>query len=69
MVRCMLHSAGMDLRYWGEAFLYSVHIQNLSPTRGLEGKVPSHAWTNKKPDVSHLRILGSIVYVNIPKKV
>jgi len=26
MVRCMLHSAGMDLRYWGEAFLYAVYI-------------------------------------------
>jgi hypothetical protein len=26
MVRCMLHSANMDLRYWGEAFMYSVYI-------------------------------------------
>lgn len=60
MVRCMLHSAGMDLQYWGEAFMYSVHIQNLSPTHGLEGKVPLHAWTKKKPDVSHLHIFGSI---------
>ena len=46
MVRCMLHSSGMDLRYWGEAFRYTVHIWNLSPTRGLDQKVPYHAWTN-----------------------
>jgi len=26
MVRCMLHSAGIDLHYWGEAFLYAVYI-------------------------------------------
>jgi len=26
MVRCMLHSAKMDLRYWGEAFMYAVYI-------------------------------------------
>jgi len=69
MVRCMLHSSGMDLRYWGEAFIYAIHIQNLSPTHGLDEKVPYHAWTNWKPDVSHLRIFGSITYANIPKKV
>ena len=26
MVRCMLHSAEMDLCYWGEAFLYAIYI-------------------------------------------
>jgi hypothetical protein len=69
MVRCMLHSSGMDLQYWGEAFMYAIHIRNLSPTRGLNEKVPYHAWTKWKPDVSHLRIFGSIAYANIPKKV
>src|ERR1700742_1727402 len=69
MVRCMLHSSGMDLRYWGEAFMYAVHIRNLSPTRRLPDRVPIHAWTGSKPDVSHLRIFGSTAYVNIPKKV
>src|ERR1700730_9959715 len=38
MVRCMLHSAVMDLCYGGEAFMYSVHICNLSPTSFLPGK-------------------------------
>jgi transposase InsO family protein len=68
MVRCMLHSAGMDLRYWGEAFMYAVHIRNLSLTSGLADKVPYHAWTRRKPDVSHLRVFGSIGFANIPKK-
>jgi len=26
MVRCMLHSTSLSLRYWGEAFLYATHI-------------------------------------------
>jgi len=26
MVRYMLHSASLSLRYWGEAFLYATHI-------------------------------------------
>jgi len=43
MLRCMLHSAGMDLRYWGEAFMYAVHIRSLILTSGLEGMVPHEA--------------------------
>ncbi len=69
MVRCMLHSAAMDLRYWGEAFLYAVHIRSITYTAALDDKVPLHAWTGKKPNVSHLRIFGSVAYANIPKKV
>jgi hypothetical protein len=68
MVRCMLHSAKMDLRYWGEAFLYAIHVQNLSPTSVIQDCVPVHGWTGHKPDVSHLHVFGSTAYVNIPKK-
>jgi hypothetical protein len=69
MVRCMLHSAGMDLRYWGEAFMYAMHIRNLSPTSAVHGLVPYEAWTGRKPDVSHLRIFGSLAFAHIPKAV
>ena len=68
MVRSMLHLSGIDLRYWGEAFIYAVHIRNITYTSTLKDKVPDHAWTGRKPDVSHLRIFGSIGYANIPKK-
>jgi hypothetical protein len=69
MVRCMLHSAQMDLRYWGKAFLYAVYIRNHSPTSAILDKVPMHVWTSRKPDVSPLRVFGSIAYANILKKV
>ena len=68
MVRCMLHSTEMDLCYWGEAFMYAVHIRSLSPTSALNDIVPFHAWYGRKPNVSHLCIFGSVGYVNIPKK-
>ncbi|KAJ3476999.1 hypothetical protein NLI96_g10770 [Meripilus lineatus] len=68
MVRSMLHSSGMDLRYWGEAFMYAVHIRNVSHTAALKDLVPDHAWTGRKPDISHFRIFGSVGYANIPKK-
>ncbi len=59
----------MDLRYWGEAFQYAVHIRSVTYTSALEDQVPVHAWTGNKPDISHLRIFGSVAYANIPKKV
>jgi hypothetical protein len=69
MARCTLYSANMDLCYWGEAFMYAVHIQSCSPLLALNGVVLSHAWSGKKPDVSHLQIFGLVAYANIQKKV
>ena len=69
MVRCMLHASKMDLRYWGEAFLYAVHIRSLTHTSALNNIVPAHAWSGTKLDVSHLQIFGSVAYANTPKKV
>jgi hypothetical protein len=45
IVRCMLHSAGIDLQYWGEAFIYTVHICNLSHTSAIQDSVPLHVWS------------------------
>jgi hypothetical protein len=45
MVRYMLHSAGMDLQYWGKAFMYAVHIHNLSPISVIQDNVPLHVWS------------------------
>ena len=54
MVRSMLYTANVSLRYWSEAFSYAVYIRSLSATTGLDGVVPYEAWTGHKPDVSHL---------------
>jgi hypothetical protein len=36
MVRCMLHSVSMDLHYWGEAFMYTLYICNVTYTSALK---------------------------------
>jgi transposase InsO family protein len=69
MTRCMLWTAKMDLRYWGEAFIYAVHIRSISITFALKGKVPYEAFYGRKPDVSHLRIFGSYGWAHVPKQV
>jgi len=64
----MLHAAKMDLRYWGEAFMYAIYIRRLTHTSALNGIVPQEAWSGQKPDISHLRVFGSVCFANIPKK-
>src|SRR5436190_22456305 len=69
MAKCMLHTAQMDLKYWGEAFMYAVHICNLSPTSAIPNEVPYEAWTGHKLNVSHLHTFGATAYAHILKKV
>jgi len=50
-------------------FLYATHIRSLLLTTGLDSMVPFEAWTGRKPDISYLRIFGSIGWAHIPKPV
>lgn len=44
-----------------------VYLLNLSPTNALEGITPHEAWEKSKPDLSHLRVIGSVGYKSIPR--
>jgi hypothetical protein len=44
------------------------YLRNKSPIASLDGKTPYEALYNVKPDVSHLRIIKSLVYTHIPKE-
>ena len=71
MVCCMFHVVSVDLCYWGEAFMYVVHIHSLMATSGLEDvvNVPYKSWTSRQLDVSHLRIWESFRWAHVPKQV
>ena len=69
MARSMLHGAQMDLRYWGEAFMYAVYLRSITPTSALKGKIPYSEWTGRKPNVSHLCVFGSLGWAHVPKEV
>ena len=43
MVYCMLWSAGVELWYWGEAFMYAVYIRSITLTSGLKKVMPYEA--------------------------
>jgi len=68
-VKAILAETGLPKNLWMELASTVIYLKNRSPTRSsLDGRMPYEAWHNKKPDVSHLRILGSVAYVHIPKK-
>ncbi|KAJ4769831.1 polyprotein [Rhynchospora pubera] len=66
MVRSMLKSKNMPKEYWAEAVQCAVYLQNRCPTTSLENMTPQEAWCGVKPEVSHLKVFGSVAYAHIP---
>jgi hypothetical protein len=52
---------------WVEATRTVVCVQNISPHKVLENKIPEEVFSGEVPEVSHLRIFGCLVYIHIPK--
>ena len=50
---------------WAEACNTTVYIQNRVPNRALGKATPESVFTGSKPEVSHIRIFGSIAYCHV----
>ena len=61
--RAMLHDQDLPMHLWVEAARTAVYAH-----RVLENKTPEEVFSNKKLEVIHLRIFGSLVYIHIPKE-
>ena len=64
--RSMIYHAGLPLDFWAKARNTAVYVHNRSPTTCLKDKTPYECLFGKKPDLSHLRLLGCKCYVHIP---
>jgi hypothetical protein len=68
----LMKSAGMDAPYWGEAFMYTIHTQNLLPSATNKGKLPAQVWTGNHQHytlhTTHLHPFRSIAYVDRIKR-
>jgi hypothetical protein len=58
----IFHNAGLSMILWGLCMEAANYLRNKSPNASLDGKTPYEALYSVKPDVSHLRIIGSLVY-------
>ncbi|GBP57089.1 Copia protein [Eumeta japonica] len=61
--RYVLIDAGLDKGFWAEAINTAVYLRNRSPASELQDMTPFEFWTNRKTDLSHIRVLGSQVMV------
>lgn len=55
----------IDDDLWPELILAMTQVKNVRPTEALGGNSSHKAHFNRSPDISHLRVLGSTVYVFI----
>ena len=63
----MLHDQGLPLHLWFEACNTVVYLQKRSPHHILGMKTQEEAFSRKRPDVSHFRIFGSLLYWHVKK--
>jgi len=64
----MLSDSKLGKCFWAEALSTAVYIKNRTPTSSLRRKItPYEAYYSKKPDISHLKIFGSVAFAHIPK--
>ena len=66
-VKAIIAEAKLDKRLWMDLAETVVYLKNRSPTTTV-ATTPYELWHGVKPNLSHLRIIGSTAYVHIPKE-
>jgi hypothetical protein len=66
--RCLLFDAQSSKKFWAEAVNTAVYLQNRIVKSVLNDHTPYELWTGRKPNLSHLRVFGSVVMVHVPKE-
>ena len=61
----MLYDQYMPKILWAEAYNTVVHVQNRVPHRTLGKVTPESVFIGNKPEVSHIRIFGSMAYCHV----
>ena len=58
----------LPMTLWADATSTLDYVHNKSPHQVFGNKTLEEAFTGVKPDVSHLRIFGCLVYIHVPKE-
>ena len=65
--RAMLEEKSMPKFYWAEVVRTTVYLQIQTSTSGAQVSLHD-IYFGSKPNLTHLRVFGSITYVNVPKE-
>jgi len=61
----MLTDANLPKYLWPLALKHAAYLKERSPARRLHGKTPYEQWFGHKPDLTHLRVFGSVAYYQV----
>ena len=64
--KCFKFDEDLEKSLWAEACNASYYLKK-SIASSTISKTPYELWTGRKPNVSHLRVYGSIAMVHVPK--
>ena len=64
--RSLLYSTDLEEKFWAEAVCTAVYLLNRTSNKRLQGRTPCELWTGSVPDVSHIRVFGSLAYKQVP---
>ncbi|GAB9475053.1 Copia protein [Globisporangium polare] len=64
----MLHHARLVTSFWAEAAMTAIYIKNRLPFAEFNSIMPYEKVYKFKPNVKHMRVLGYLAYVLIPKE-
>jgi hypothetical protein len=67
-VKTMIHDQDLPMHLWAEAIRKTMYVQNRLSHSALGLKTPKEMFSEKKPEVSHLKIFGCPVFVHISKE-
>ncbi|CAK5266798.1 unnamed protein product [Mycena citricolor] len=65
LARCLLADSGLPKSMWPKAVETATYVQWFHPKRRNDGMTPWERFFGIKPDVSHLRVFGSVAYAKI----
>ena len=65
--RCLLREAKIHRKYWPEIMKTVAYLKNRTIANTVENKSPYEIFFGIKPNVEHLKIYGSRVFVRVPE--
>ncbi|KRZ09820.1 Retrovirus-related Pol polyprotein from transposon TNT 1-94 [Trichinella zimbabwensis] len=63
--RTMLIDANLSPDLWAEAVGTANYLQNRCPIKALQKMTPEEAWSERKPNLAHLKVFGCLAMVHV----
>lgn len=64
--RCLLTTAGMPSKFWGEAVITALYLENRLPCKTIGMRSPFELWHPRPPLYDHIQTFGCAAFTHIP---